>query len=63
MVADVGVAARVISEIDHQDSRRGGCQLVHTENPEMIFAAANQSICGDFAWTLLALEQLREPIA
>lgn len=63
-MAEVGrVATCAIPEFDHRAGRRRNFQPSHTENPEVIFAAASQGICGDFAWAFLALEQLREPIA
>jgi hypothetical protein len=55
------VAAWDVPGIWRRAFRRRSSELSRAENPETVLAAANQGICGDFAWTLLALEQSREP--
>ena len=37
--------------------RESTFRLSRTENPEMIFAAANHGVCADLAWAILALEE------
>jgi hypothetical protein len=63
MTIDVRVATRVAGandgEVNRCARRRHSVQFSRTENPEIIFATANQNIGADFALTLLALERLR----